>query len=399
MKDNLSTRIEKNSRNNFTVRVIIVAIAFLVVLHFPKVLSFIGAAFKVALPFLFGLGIAYIWNLLLRPMEKVFFPNSKKPIVNKLRRPVCVFLSLIVIIAIIALIFYLVLPQIYKSIMVIGEGIPQLAERFQSWFLKVTEGFDWATQIRTRVENMDINWGEYASKAWNLVRTGIGGVIGSTFSILNNILGVLVSAFTALIFTIYTLFEKEKLKTQMQRVSEAYIGEKHRHQLVYFLDLLDDTYSSFFKGQLLDAFIIGVLLFVVLLIFSMPYALTISIVVMVTALIPMLGAFIGGAVGFLMIAAVNLQQAWIFIILLVVVQQLEGDLIYPRIVGNSIGLPGMWVFAAVIAGGAIAGPLGMILCVPLAATIYKVIKQDVTQRIALNDNFMEVNTEKMFDNK
>lgn len=399
MKDNLSTRIEKNSRKNFTVRVIIVAIAFLVVLHFPKVLSFIGAAFKVALPFLFGLGIAYIWNLLLRPMEKVFFPNSKKPIVNKLRRPVCVFLSLIVIIAIIALIFYLVLPQIYKSIMVIGEGIPQLAERFQSWFLKVTEGFDWATQIRTRVENMDINWGEYASKAWNLVRTGIGGVIGSTFSILNNILGVLVSAFTALIFTIYTLFEKEKLKTQMQRVSEAYIGEKHRHQLVYFLDLLDDTYSSFFKGQLLDAFIIGVLLFVVLLIFSMPYALTISIVVMVTALIPMLGAFIGGAVGFLMIAAVNLQQAWIFIILLVVVQQLEGDLIYPRIVGNSIGLPGMWVFAAVIAGGAIAGPLGMILCVPLAATIYKVIKQDVTQRIALNDNFMEVNTEKMFDNK
>lgn len=401
MNDNLSTRIEKNSRRNFIFRVIIVAIALLVVLHFTKVLDFIKSAFNVSLPFLFGLGLAYIWNLLLRPMEKVFFPNSKKPIVQKIKRPVCVFLSLIVILAIIALVFYLVLPQIYKSIMVIGENIPSLAERLQAWFLRVTEDFEWANQIRTRVENMDVNWQQYATRAWDVIKSGIGGVIGSTFSLLNNILGLVISVFTALIFTIYTLFDKEKLKLQMDRLTEAYIKEKHRHRhrLVYFLNILDDTYSNFFKGQLLSAFIIGALLFVVLLIFRMPYALTIGIVVMVTALIPMLGAFIGGAVGFLMIAAVNLQQAWLFLVLLIVVQQLEGDLIYPKIVGNSIGLPGMWVFVAVIAGGAIAGPIGMILCVPLAAAVYKIIKHDVTQRIALDSHFMEVDTDKMFDDK
>lgn len=399
MNDNLSTRIEKNSRRNFIFRVIIVAIALLVVLHFTKVLDFIKSAFNVSLPFLFGLGLAYIWNLLLRPMEKAFFPNSKKPIVQKIKRPVCVFLSLIVILAIIALVFYLVLPQIYKSIMVIGENIPSLAERLQAWFLRVTEDFEWANQIRTRVENMDVNWQQYATRAWDVIKSGIGGVIGSTFSLLNNILGLVISVFTALIFTIYTLFDKEKLKLQMDRLTEAYIEEKHRHRLVYFLNILDDTYSNFFKGQLLSAFIIGALLFVVLLIFRMPYALTIGIVVMVTALIPMLGAFIGGAVGFLMIAAVNLQQAWLFLVLLIVVQQLEGDLIYPKIVGNSIGLPGMWVFVAVIAGGAIAGPIGMILCVPLAAAVYKIIKHDVTQRIALDSHFIEVDTDKMFDDK
>ena len=156
---------------------------------------------------------------------------------------------------------------------------------------------------------------------------------------------------------------------------------EHRRKLHYVARIFDDTFSKFFEGQLLDAFIVGVLLFIALLIFGMPYALTISVVVMVTALIPMVGAFIGGGVGFLMIAVEDFRQALIFLVILVVVQQLEGDLIYPKIVGDSVGLPGIWVFSAVIIGGAIAGPLGMLIGVPFVAAMYKILRNDVRARL------------------
>ena len=175
---------------------------------------------------------------------------------------------------------------------------------------------------------------------------------------------------------------KEKLIHQSKRVGKAYLPEKHWQRVGYVLSVLNETFSKFFKGQVLDAFVVGALLFIAMLIFRMPYALTISVVVMVTALIPMIGAFIGGAVGFLMIAVTDFRQAVIFLIILIVIQQLEGDLIYPKIVGDSVGLPGIWVFSAVIVGGAIAGPLGMIIAVPLLASIYKIFRKNVNKRLS-----------------
>mgnify|MGYP000942760519 CR=1 FL=1 len=382
MKKGISKIFTSADRKTFITKVFILMLALLIVQHFGLVLSIIDKIIDIIFPFLVGCGMAYIWSLFQNPIEKIIFPRSKKKILQKLRRPLSIIVSLLVLLGIIVLILYLVLPQIYNSIVVIAESAPLLAENLRTWFLDVTSGLNWAEGIRENVRNLSIDWEELAKTIGDALQNSAGGILGSALNIIENTVGFFVAAFTAIVFAIYLLFLKEKLIHQSKRVGKAYLPEKHWQRVGYVLSVLNETFSKFFKGQVLDAFVVGALLFIAMLIFRMPYALTISVVVMVTALIPMIGAFIGGAVGFLMIAVTDFRQAVIFLIILIVIQQLEGDLIYPKIVGDSVGLPGIWVFSAVIVGGAIAGSLGMIIGVPLLASIYKIFRKNVNKRLS-----------------
>lgn len=382
MKKGISKIFTSADRKTFITKVFILMLALLIVQHFDLVLSIIDKIIDIIFPFLVGCGMAYIWSLFQNPIEKIIFPRSKKKFLQKLRRPLSIIVSLLVLLGIIVLILYLVLPQIYNSIVVIAESAPLLAENLRTWFLDVTSGLNWAEGIRENVRNLSIDWEELAKTIGDALQNSAGGILGSALNIIENTVGFFVAAFTAIVFAIYLLFLKEKLIHQSKRVGKAYLPEKHWQRVGYVLSVLNETFSKFFKGQVLDAFVVGALLFIAMLIFRMPYALTISVVVMVTALIPMIGAFIGGAVGFLMIAVTDFRQAVIFLIILIVIQQLEGDLIYPKIVGDSVGLPGIWVFSAVIVGGAIAGPLGMIIAVPLLASIYKIFRKNVNKRLS-----------------
>lgn len=382
MKKGISKIFTSADRKTFITKVFILMLALLIVQHFGLVLSIIDKIIDIIFPFLVGCGMAYIWSLFQNPIEKIIFPRSKKKFLQKLRRPLSIIVSLLVLLGIIVLILYLVLPQIYNSIVVIAESAPLLAENLRTWFLDVTSGLNWAEGIRENVRNLSIDWEELAKTIGDALQNSAGGILGSALNIIENTVGFFVAAFTAIVFAIYLLFLKEKLIHQSKRVGKAYLPEKHWQRVRYVLSVLNETFSKFFKGQVLDAFVVGALLFIAMLIFRMPYALTISVVVMVTALIPMIGAFIGGAVGFLMIAVTDFRQAVIFLIILIVIQQLEGDLIYPKIVGDSVGLPGIWVFSAVIVGGAIAGPLGMIIAVPLLASIYKIFRKNVNKRLS-----------------
>ena len=382
MKKGISKIFTSADRKTFITKVFILMLALLIVQHFGLVLSIIDKIIDIIFPFLVGCGMAYIWSLFQNPIEKIIFPRSKKKFLQKLRRPLSIIVSLLVLLGIIVLILYLVLPQIYNSIVVIAESAPLLAENLRTWFLDVTSGLNWAEGIRENVRNLSIDWEELAKTIGDALQNSAGGILGSALNIIENTVGFFVAAFTAIVFAIYLLFLKEKLIHQSKRVGKAYLPEKHWQRVRYVLSVLNETFSKFFKGQVLDAFVVGALLFIAMLIFRMPYALTISVVVMVTALIPMIGAFIGGAVGFLMIAVTDFRQAVIFLIILIVIQQLEGDLIYPKIVGDSVGLPGIWVFSAVIVGGAIAGPLGMIIGVPLLASIYKIFRKNVNKRLS-----------------
>ena len=382
MKKGISKIFTSADRKTFIIKVFILMLALLIVQHFGLVLSIIDKIIDIIFPFLVGCGMAYIWSLFQNPIEKIIFPRSKKKFLQKLRRPLSIIVSLLVLLGIIVLILYLVLPQIYNSIVVIAESAPLLAENLRTWFLDVTSGLNWAEGIRENVRNLSIDWEELAKTIGDALQNSAGGILGSALNIIENTVGFFVAAFTAIVFAIYLLFLKEKLIHQSKRVGKAYLPEKHWQRVGYVLSVLNETFSKFFKGQVLDAFVVGALLFIAMLIFRMPYALTISVVVMVTALIPMIGAFIGGAVGFLMIAVTDFRQAVIFLIILIVIQQLEGDLIYPKIVGDSVGLPGIWVFSAVIVGGAIAGPLGMIIAVPLLASIYKIFRKNVNKRLS-----------------
>ncbi|MDD3611656.1 MAG: AI-2E family transporter [Eubacteriales bacterium] len=382
MKKGISKIFTSADRRTFITKVFILMLALLIVQHFGLVLSIIDKIIDIIFPFLVGCGMAYIWSLFQNPIEKIIFPRSKKKFLQKLRRPLSIIFSLLVLLGIVVLILYLVLPQIYNSIVVIAESAPLLAENLRTWFLDVTSGLNWAEGIRENVRNLSIDWEELAKTIGDALQNSAGGILGSALNIIENTVGFFVAAFTAIVFAIYLLFLKEKLIHQSKRVGKAYLPEKHWQRVRYVLSVLNETFSKFFKGQVLDAFVVGALLFIAMLIFRMPYALTISVVVMVTALIPMIGAFIGGAVGFLMIAVTDFRQAVIFLIILIVIQQLEGDLIYPKIVGDSVGLPGIWVFSAVIVGGAIAGPLGMIIAVPLLASIYKIFRKNVNKRLS-----------------
>ncbi|HHU04737.1 MAG TPA: AI-2E family transporter [Fastidiosipila sp.] len=382
MKKGISKIFTSADRKTFITKVFILMLALLIVQHFGLVLSIIDKIIDIIFPFLVGCGMAYIWSLFQNPIEKIIFPRSKKKFLQKLRRPLSIIFSLLVLLGIVVLILYLVLPQIYNSIVVIAESAPLLAENLRTWFLDVTSGLNWAEGIRENVRNLSIDWEELAKTIGDALQNSAGGILGSALNIIENTVGFFVAAFTAIVFAIYLLFLKEKLIHQSKRVGKAYLPEKHWQRVRYVLSVLNETFSKFFKGQVLDAFVVGALLFIAMLIFRMPYALTISVVVMVTALIPMIGAFIGGAVGFLMIAVTDFRQAVIFLIILIVIQQLEGDLIYPKIVGDSVGLPGIWVFSAVIVGGAIAGPLGMIIAVPLLASIYKIFRKNVNKRLS-----------------
>lgn len=385
--------LSKEQKKSFLWKIAIILLAVLFVYYIEYVRLFLLTAWTIISPFLLGFGIAYIWTLLLNPVERLLFSDKRNKVYQKLRRPVSLIVSLLIFLGIIALVLYLIIPQVYESIRIIADGFPHLTKEFQQWFLVQTEGLEWTKDLRTKVQEIEINWPSVFENAWAYFETSIGGILGSTVSAIKSVIGVFVAGFTAIIFSVYLVLKKEKLLAQVARFSKAYLPKHLVKNLRYVFSVLHENFSAFFKGQVIDAFAVGLMLFIAMLIFRFPYALTISVVVMVTALIPMVGSFIGGALGFLMISAVDFRQGMFFIILLIVVQQLEGDVVYPKIVGDAIGLPGMWVFISVIVGGAIAGPLGMVLSVPTVASAYKILRRDMHTRLSNMVSDEEINAD------
>ena len=376
-------KLRIKDQKGFITKVAIVFVAALCLLYFNNILMFLGKVLGIVFPFFIGIAIAYIWNLILKFLEKYLFPNSQKEIANKIRRPLSMTLSFLVIIGIIVGVMYVVIPQIYESTRIIVEAVPMFAENTKAWFLRSTEGAEWANSLRNNIENLTIDWNQVGSEVVNFLKNGLGGFLGSTLGFLGNIAGFFITFFTAIIFAIYLLIGKEKLAAQTRKITNVYWSKNFSNKFYHVMDVLDDTFSSYIKGQCLSALSLSALITISMLIFRIPYAFTIGVVTMITAFIPIVGAFLGGAVGFFMIAAVNFEQAIIFLIIIVVCQQIEGNIIYPQIVGDSIGLPGIWTFVAVVFGGSLFGTMGMILAVPIFATFYKLFKERTDRLLSI----------------
>lgn len=372
--------MNKLSRKEFIIRMVIVALLVLAVMNFSNVGHFISQFFTIFLPFILGLGIAYIWNLVMRFIERNVFDRINKPWADKIKRPISIILSLLIILFVIVIVFYLVVPQLYNSINLLIQNASKLVENIYVWVEENPSDSELIQNIKDYVAEQAENWPQMQENIIEYVRTNIGGFFGSTFDIINSVLGHFITAVTAIIFSVYLLSSKETIGSHFRKLIKTYLPKKYSDGVFYVTEILNDKYASFFKGQMLDAVIIGFILYLVLLVTGMPYAMTISVVVAVTALIPMIGAFIGGAIGFIMIAANNINQGFIFLLILVLVQQLEGDFIYPKLVGDSIGLPGIWTFSAVILGGALGGPIAMLLFVPFVAAMYQILRNDMKRR-------------------
>lgn len=358
---------------------LLATVLILCIRYFDVLLGGAGNLWSIAGPLTMGCVIAYVLNIIMRMLEKAYFPKSKNRFVTKSRRPVCIVLSLVLIAAVIFLVFRLVIPELVSAIKIIGAGIPVLFEQGTDWLAANAETFP---GIAENIQELQIDWQDVGDKILNYLKNGVGGLLNSTVSIVVSVVSSVVNFVIALIFAIYILSSKEKLANQGKRIVHAYVKPEWIATGKRILVTADETFSSFIIGQVTEAVILGTLCTIGMLIFRFPYAPMIGAFIGATALIPIVGAYLGAAVGVIMIMTQDPFKAVLFVVFIVVLQQLEGNLIYPKVVGSSIGLPGIWVLAAVTVGGGLLGVPGMLLGVPAAATLYKLLAYDVNERNA-----------------
>lgn len=347
-------------------------VLYLAVHYWQSAANLVSTLVGASLPLIIGGVVAYLVNILMANYERRWKDNPKKPELAKLRRPVCMLLAFLTLVAIVALICGLIIPQLVDCVGLIIAELPG----FMYDAIDLAE--EWGLFSQDVVASLEsINWNEQIGSLVGFVTSGIGDVVGLVFSALSSVFSFLVTALLSLIFAIYVLSGKEELASQADRLAKRYLGNRIYGKAEYFLNILDDCFHRYIVGQCTEAVILGGLCSLGMLILRLPYALMVGALVAFTALIPVAGAYIGAGVGAFMILTVDPFKALIFLIFIVVLQQLEGNLIYPKVVGSSMGLPGIWVLAAVTVGGGLAGILGMLLGVPLAAVAYRIIWDDV----------------------
>lgn len=365
--------------------VLISIIFYLTLQNLSSVINYAKKILGLLSPFLIGLVIAFILNVPMKMLESIFFPSSKKPIVQKIRRPACLLLSVLMVSSILFLVAFLVIPEIMGTFAVIKNNAPLFLAKIQQWVEK------WSVQLpelKEWIAALQLNWEKIAASAASFVKRGTSTVIGSAFSAVSSIFSGTFTMVVSLIFAVYILTAKEKLTYQAKKLMYAYLPETKADRIAYVSRLSYKTFHSFVIIQFTEAVILGFLCFIGMLILGFPHAMTVSMLIGFTALIPLVGAFIGAAAGAFMILMTAPMKALWFIVFIIILQQIEGNLIYPRVVGSSIGLPAIWVFVAVIFGGSILGVFGMLIFVPLCSVIYNLIKESAAARLS-NKNIEE----------
>jgi predicted PurR-regulated permease PerM len=354
-----------------------VFLTYLCITHWREALKLVGALLGASIPLAVGGIVAYLVNILMARYEALYFPGSQKNAVLKSRRPVCMVLAFVTLIAIVALVALLVIPQLTSCVQILLAGLPD----FMNNTVDMVEGWGLLSE-ETLASLNDIDWNSRIGELVKVITSGIGDVMSVLFSALSSVFSWIVTGVLSVIFSVYILASKETLHSQLCRIMDRYMPESINRRIRYVTDVLDDCFRRYIVGQCTEAVILGCLCALGMWILRLPYAAMIGTLMAFTALIPIAGAYIGAGVCAFMILTVDPFKALIFLIFIIVLQQLEGNLIYPKVVGSSLGLPGIWVLASVTVGGGIMGIGGMLLGVPLAAAIYRLIREDVLRREA-----------------
>lgn len=333
-----------------------------------------------ATPLLLGAIIAYAVNILMSIYERVYWPGSTQAAVVKTRRLVCLILAFASLVGIVILIIRMILPELMQSVTLLIQEVIPLLERLAHLLNQNINLEQILASSGVAFADGSINWREIITQAVNWLVAGLGGVMGSVVSLVSATISTAFTLVVSVIFSIYLLVGKEKLQRQGALVLRTYLKPSWYTRLTYFLQTLNTCFHRFIVGQCTEAVILGLLCIAGMLLFRFPYATMVGTLIGFTALIPVAGAYIGAGVGAFMIFTVSPIKALLFLLFISVLQQLEGNLIYPRVVGSSIGLPGIWVLAAVTIGGGLLGIFGMLLAVPLTATLYQILRADVKKR-------------------
>lgn len=350
--------------------VILAAVFILVIFNYQHIFAGLRELWDIISPVVYGFVFAYILNLIMVMYEGFWFPETDNELLIRARRPVSILLALITVIIVIVLVLWLIIPQLISLVQTLLENLPLMVEYIQRWIEDLEEIYP---QIDTLINNLNINWESIARDAASFANN----ILGSTFTTFQLLTSSLFRLVIILVVAIYALFSKEKIQRQVKRVLRAYMKRDHFRRLKYVLRVTNESFSSFITGMLIEAIIYGTLVTVGMMIFNFPYAGMIGALSGALALVPMVGAILSAVIGTMLIFVQNPIQGLFFLLFNIVLQQLESNAIYPRIVGGSIGLPGIWTFIAVTIGGGILGPAGFFLGVPIASVIYKLIRSNV----------------------
>ena len=370
--------MKDKTRKDIIIIISYIALVIFALVNFSKILAFLGKVISIFSPFLLGIILAFVLNVLNNFIEKKIFGKIKpSKIWNKIKRPLCITLSLILVFLTIFFVMNLLIPQLKNSASLFTDTLPAYKEDI----IGILNKFD--------VDESTVNKvGEYLDNFGKVITDYIKGnskdVITVTTKVATSVVNIISKGIITLVFAIYMIAQKETLSRQINKVMKAYLKPKTINKINTVGTLANKTFSNFVTGQCLEALIFGSLVFVGMLIFRFPYASTIGVLLGFTALIPIFGAFIGTAIGFILIMMVSPVKAILFVVFIIVLQQIEGNLIYPRVVGKSIGLPGMWVLLSVTVGGSIGGILGMLIATPLCSLLYALFTKMVNDRLKSN---------------
>ena len=344
-----------------------IVVGALVVARFDDVIGLLGAVWTVLVPLFAGAALAYLVNLVMAFWERHYFPGSKRPVVTATRRPVCLVLALAVIVGVVALVVTLVQGEVREAFSALGKGVSSALEALAASGADVAGLASLLPDGFTSVEDI-------ADQAFAYLG-GTAGVVASAGRVGGTVAHFALDVVVAIVFALYVLIDKERVIGATQRLARLVLPERRYRQVEHAAITANECFSRFISGQCIEACILGCLCAIGLRIFGFPYAAAIGLCVGFSALIPLVGAFLGGAIGALMIMSVSPIQAVWFIVFLVVLQQIEGHLIYPNVVGTSVGVPSIWVLVAVFVGGSLFGIAGVLLGVPVVATVRRLVME------------------------
>lgn len=361
---------------------ILIIVTYAIVLIFAlfnlnTLFNIISYIFKLIMPFIIGIAIAFILNILLKILETKLYPKifkKKTKRTEKLKRPICLISVMVVIVALMSFIIKLIIPELINTVEIFSEKLPKYTEIIEDYL--VEKEFD-PDDIKMVTDTLN----EVQKKATSFVMSNTDEIAERIFDMATKIIGYIINGIVALVFALYILAQKEKFVRQVKKVMRAYLDKGIIEKIETVVGIINKAFYNFATGQFTEALIIGFLCFIGMIILGIPYAPTISVLIAFTALIPMFGAFIGTIIGAFLIMMIDPIKALIFVIFVIILQQFEGNLIYPKVVGKSVGLPGVWVLVSVTIGASIAGVVGMIISVPLCAILYGVFVNITNERL------------------
>ena len=360
--------------------ILFVAGIVLLLLYSGNVLKGLGVLLDILVPFLAGGAIAFVLNIPMRAIEEKLLGRWKGKWANRIKRPLCLFLSIVLIVAILAFVIIMVVPKLQETVVLLGVQVPVFAKELLAKLEEMASSDPALLEKLNELEKVKIDWNALFDKAGGFLATGMGSVLNSAVVVASSIIGGVVNAFIAIVFAIYILAQKEKLSDQGHRILSAYLPAGVCSEVERVLSLLYRNFSNFISGQCLEAVILGTMFVVAMTILRFPYALLIGVLIAFLALIPIVGAFVGCFLGVLLLLMNDPVQAVGFVVLFLVLQQIEGNLIYPHVVGGSVGLPSLWVLVAVSVGGSLFGIVGMLCFIPLVSTGYTLLRENVNAR-------------------